>query len=81
MMNICFGQAGRSGIPRLGKLLQFVRSRHGTGPQGDVADRKFAGITVRLADRGCQCHGGMRLQRVLDDKRINVVATTDDQVL
>ena len=51
------------------------------GLERDVGHRQFAGMQVGLADRGGERHRRMLLQRLLDHRRVDVVAAADDQVL
>ena len=53
----------------------------GAGLELNIGDGQFAGVRVRTSDRRGQGDGRMRLQRVLDQLRIDVVAAANDQLL
>ncbi len=60
---------------------QLLGGRVGAGGEGDERDRHLAGVHVRTTHR---LRGGDRRvgqQRVLDDRRVDVVTAADDQVL
>ena len=76
-----FGIAAFSGIDRAACSRSSASVTCGAGFQLNIGDRQFAGVRVRASDRRGQGDGRMRLQGVLDQLRIDVVAAADDQLL
>ena len=61
--------------------MQLVLADADARTQRHVAHRQFSGVGVRQADGGSQRHRRVRGHCVLDHQRVDVVTTTDDQVL
>ena len=76
-----FGTAARSGMVRAACSISSSSVTVEARLQLNVGDRQLAGVGVRASDRGNHRDRRMVRQSVLDDPRIDVVPSPDDQLL
>ena len=81
MISTCLGAAARSGTWSAAHASNSSGVTGTAGSEGDERDGHLAGVRVRPSDGGDGGHVRMLEQRMLDRRRVDVVAAADDQVL
>ena len=80
-ISTCLGAAARSGTWSAAHAFKLVGRDRTVGNEGDKRDWHLAGVRVGPSDGGDASHGRVLEQRILDRRRVEVVAAADDQVL